>query len=169
MAMEAAETAMRDAERDIAPVGGGSRISGNIGFLCGCGNAPANRGLCLPADLPICAAGAANPAPLWTTDVLDAGNARNVPIGTYTGDPGIALNKAGGGVTTVGGVAAAPRYVIEAIDEGGAGSGGTQNGQGSPLCSKKLPGCGSYHYRITASGTGPVANTRMDVQEIYRP
>lgn len=164
-ALNAAETAIRDAERDINNSG---RVVGNLGFTCACGPAGATQGLCLPATQASCSGGVANPAPVWTTGVL-AGTARSVALGTFTGDPGFAASKAGGGAAKVGGVAAAPRYIIEALDEGGANSGTAQNNQGSPICSKKMPSCGLFHYRITAEGTGPTPGTVQDIQEAYRP
>jgi len=165
IAMAAAETAVRDAERDIT---GSGRVVGNIGFTCSCGNAGSIKGLCLPATAYSCAAGAANPSPIWTNGPL-ASTARAVALGTFTGDPGFAASKAGGGTAKVGGVAQPPRYILEALDEGGSNSGTALNNQGSPICSKKMPSCGLFHYRITARGTGPSQSTFLDVQETFRP
>jgi type IV pilus assembly protein PilX len=86
IAMQAAELALRDAERDIRNTG---RISGLTNFVAACTN-----GLCYNGIV-----GYANP--IWTTASMTA--APSVAYGAFTGAANIA------------GLSAQPRYLIEGI------------------------------------------------------
>lgn len=96
LAMQAAELALRDAERDILNSG---RISGISNFVAACTN-----GLCYngPAGFP---------NPVWTTVSMTA--APSVAHGTFTGAGGIQ------------GFPVQPRYLIEGIRKTPPGSGET--------------------------------------------
>lgn len=97
LAFEAAEAALRDAERDILKV---DHVSGETGFMTGC----SSDGLCkTPTD----------GTPVWVTleENNDAGwltganSGKSVRYGTYTG------------ADDIQGVAAQPRYIIEPIHD----------------------------------------------------
>lgn len=96
LALQAAEVALRDAERDILNSG---RVSGISNFVAACTN-----GLCYNGP-----AGFAQP--VWTTVSMTA--APSVEHGTFTGAAAIPL------------VSAQPRYLIEGIRKTPPGSGET--------------------------------------------
>jgi len=140
IAYEAAEAALRDAERDIASDASGTDPAraaqftgtGAGGFVDGCGRAGSGRGLCLAAS-----------PPAWQVqDLLEPGNPALVPYGHYTG----------AGLATGTGLLPArpPAYLIEKIVPPGAGE---------PL--------GSF-YRITAVGFGSRGTTQTVLQSVYR-
>lgn len=159
IAMEAAEAALRDAERDIE--GEGARLAsrnvafasaGTHGFPAGCGgegggDASPNpwRGLCAAADVPA-----------WITADLDApesGAARMVPFGHYTG----AQMPTGGPLPL-----RLPRYLIEALPDRRPGRTADQLTDPSQGTEK------SVLYRITAIGFGSRDTTRVVLQTVYR-
>lgn len=141
LALQAAEAALRDAERDIRNVAAistftavrTSPISGATDFDASCTN-----GLCLPT-VTTCTAGATN-----ATEVLSKSftAAPSVQYGTYTG------------ATSITGVAAQPRYLIEAIRVCPIG----QN-----------PSNKIFYYRVTARGVGANTNTQVTLQQVFRP
>jgi len=140
IAYEAAEAALRDAERDIAADAAGTdparaaqfTAAGAGGFVDGCGRAGSGRGLCLAAA-----------PPAWQVqDLLDADNPAVVPYGHFTG----ASLATGKGLLP----ARAPAYLIEKIAPPGAGE---------PL--------GSF-YRITAIGFGSRGTTQVVLQSVVR-
>ena len=141
IAYEAAEAALRDAERDIAADAAGTEparaaqftAAGAGGFVDGCGRAGSGRGLCLAAA-----------PPAWQVqDLFDADNPALVPYGHYTG----ASLATGKGLLP----ARPPAYLIEQIAPPGAGE---------PL--------GSF-YRITAVGFGSRGTTTQVVlQSVVR-
>lgn len=160
IAMEAAEAALRDAERDIEG-DGARRASRNIafasagshGFIAGCGGegsggdaAPSPwRGLCAAADVPV-----------WITADLDApesGAARTVPFGHYTG----AQMPTGGPLPL-----RLPRYLIEALPDRRPGR--TADHPVDPTHDSEK----SVLYRITAIGFGSRDTTRVVLQTVYR-
>lgn len=139
IAFNAAEAALRDAERDIE--GGAGPASERTalfvsassgGFADGCGEGAAS-GLCLPA--------AAGAAPVWQSLDLAGAEARTVPYGRFTG-----------AAMAVGGILPArlPRYIIELVPLAGA-----------------TPAHGAF-YRITAVGFGSRDTTRVVLQSYYR-
>jgi type IV pilus assembly protein PilX len=141
IALQAAEAALEDAERDIE--GGASQGAkraamfapgSSAGFVNGCG-AGANLGLCLrTAD-----------APAWQSAGLDEEGARTVQYGRFTG----AAMAHGSGALP----ARLPRYVIELMPYARAGhDAGTRIGN---------------FYRITAIGFGASAATRVVLQSFY--
>ena len=140
IAQEAAEAALRDAERDIAADAADTDPAraaqfagtGAGGFVDGCGRAGSARGLCLAAS-----------PPAWQVqDLLDADNPALVPYGHYTG----ASLATGRGVLP----ARPPAYLIEKIAPPGAGE-----------------ALGSF-YRITAIGFGSRGATQVVLQSVVR-
>ncbi|MGJ7917594.1 PilX N-terminal domain-containing pilus assembly protein [Massilia sp. LXY-6] len=139
LAHEAAEAALRDAERDIAAAAGTEparaaqfTAAGAASFVDGCGRAGSARGLC-----------SASSPPAWQAlDLAEPGNPALVPYGYFTG----ATLRTGKGLLP----ARPPAYLIEHIAPPGAGE---------PL--------GSF-YRITAIGFGSNAATRVVLQSVYR-
>jgi type IV pilus assembly protein PilX len=140
IAYEAAEAALRDAERDIASDASGTdparaaqfMAPGAGGFVDGCGRAGSGRGLCL-----------ATAPPAWQVqDLLDEDNPALAPYGHYTG----ASLVTGKGLLP----ARPPAYLIEKIAPPGAGE---------PL--------GGF-YRITAVGFGSRGTTQVVLQSVYR-
>jgi type IV pilus assembly protein PilX len=106
LAREAAEAALRDAERDVA---GADPVratlftdAGAAAFVAACGRGGNTRGLCL----------ASSPAPWQTLDLAEAGHPALVPYGYYTG----AAMSTGRGLLT----ARLPAYLIERIAPPGA-------------------------------------------------
>lgn len=140
IAQEAAEAALRDAERDIAADAGTvspARATqfteaGAASFVDGCGGAGSARGLCLAAS-----------PPAWQLqDLADADNPALVPYGHYTG----ANLATGRGLLP----SRPPAYLIEKIAPPGAGA-----------------SLGSF-YRITAIGFGSRDATRVVLQAVVR-
>jgi len=145
IALQSAEVALRDAERDLLFSG---RIAGTTGFVAGCGL----DGLCLPQT---------DGSPLWA-DMESAGNlgwmrGDNVPpsvrLGTFTNPPG--------GLANLPDVAAPPRYIIEAITLTGGGIGTVRTGF--------APRQSNIVYRVTAVGFGRQSSTRVVLQAVYSP
>lgn len=140
IALQAAEAALVDAERDIealdstaaraAMFGPGSAL----GFVDGCGRSGDNLGLCSRVD--------PSAVPPWLGDGLVAG----VPYGTFTG----AIMPAGAGTLP----AQPPRYIIELVPFQRAGEDAAQ----PP----------SNFYRITAIGFGSRPTTTVVLQSFYR-
>jgi type IV pilus assembly protein PilX len=144
IALQAAEAALHDAQRDIE--GGGNPLApraqlfhGAAGFVEGCGRgAEANAGLCSSAGT----------APAWLeVDLAEQGaDARAVAYGTYTG----ARMATGSGSLPC----CLPRYVIEPLAIARAGdSAGARD---------------ATAYRITAIGFGTAAATQVVLQTVYR-
>ncbi len=139
VALAAAEAALRDAEHDIAGVGGvrPDRAAhfgpaGSYAFAEDCGRGPDDLGLC----------GARAPPAWQALDLTDAGNPALVPYGHFTG----AALAVGRGALT----ARLPVYVIESIAPAGATA-----QQGS-------------FYRVTAIGFGTRTSTRVVLQSLVR-
>jgi type IV pilus assembly protein PilX len=148
VALQAAEMALRDAERDImltgAPGTARPRALSQMTFATDCGAAGAanERGLCdrrlSPTDYtaseivwPAFAVQGVNTAAL----TLDMTAAPSVVYGTFTG------------ATAIVGLTVQPRYVMERFEKN---VGGTK-----------------YYYRITARAQGINANTVVWLQEIF--
>lgn len=143
VAFQAAEIALRDAERDIlclnaAGTGSCTRtmpISGQTGAM---DTTATSCSYCLPGVyLP-----ATSGDPVWVKKNLASGSSDSVQFGSYTG------------ATNIVGVAIQPRYLIEVI---------RVLPPGESLTTK------IYYYRITARGFGANANTQVTLQEVYRP
>jgi len=148
VALQAAEMALRDAERDImltgAPGTARPRALSQMSFAsdCGAGGAANERGLCdrrlaptgyttTEINWPAFAVQGVNTAAL----TLDMTAAPSVPYGTFTGAAAIV------------GIPVQPRYVMERFEKN---VGGTK-----------------YYYRITARAQGINANTVVWLQEIF--
>lgn len=144
VALQAAEAALRDAERDLLFSG---RISGTTGFIAGC----SSDGLCLPET---------DGTPIWadmdTANNLGwkQGNAvgPSIGFGTYTTPPGA--------LATIPDVAVQPRYIVEALTIVGA--------SGSLVIGFKAQ-TNTIVYRVTAVGFGRRASTRVVLQALYKP
>ena len=108
LALQAAETALADAEKDVLGLTGATRggdfcKAGTVGFpSSGCASSTSDRGKCVPA--------AAGSAPSWIgVDWATAG----VPVGTFTGGSFYPTQ----GTSRSWLALAEPRYVIERIDD----------------------------------------------------
>lgn len=144
IAMQAAEMALRDAERDLLGLGLAAKlrdpvIAGISDFAANC-NADdtantADDGLCYNGPLDWASA-AWTPAD-WETNI--GGASSSVTYGRFTG------------ATAILGLFAPPRYLIEGM-------------------SKTLPGGGeAFYYRITVRAQGVNENTVVWLQEIFKP
>ncbi|AEG69932.1 pilus assembly PilX family protein [Ralstonia solanacearum] len=163
IAFQAAEAALRDAERDIENAGNAptsrssqfTRINGNLNFpgsgcLTGGPESAPNtrfRGLCTTTD---------ETNPIWNNvSWKDSGaNSQTVGYGDFTGQS----FPIGQGVLP----SQPPRYIIEALVDktmgGDAGyTGGAANSDGTP-----------YIFRITAVGWGPYGSAPVMLQSYYR-
>lgn len=137
-AFQAAEAAMRDAEREIYTA---SRIVGQTGFATGC----STTGLCYPntSGEPVWVElGSLNDAG-WLTGT---GSSKSVQYGTYSG------------AAPLSGVAQQPRYIIEVLIVPSAGSLRTGFGAGQQ----------NFLYRVTAVGFGGNVKSRVVLQAVYR-
>lgn len=145
LAVQAAELALRDAERDISgPTAGSTRspvISGITNFVSACTN-----GLCYNGIQGNSNGTDWNVTPAWSTVNMTA--APSVAYGDNTGaaDPGTP------GADLIAQLSAAPRYIIEGIKK-------TPPGSGQPV----------YYYRITVRAQGANPNTVVWLQEVFRP
>lgn len=149
-AFQAAEAALRDAEREILT---GNRISGQTGFTAGCNFTDARYiGLCLPNTCP----SASNCSPVWVQ--LDSTDTA-WKTGSGSGSKSVAY----GAKTTsssLRGVAAQPRYIVEALSVA-KGNNSQKTGTG---------GSGSNTmYRITAVGFGMNTSSRVMLQSTVVP
>ncbi|MES2317716.1 MAG: pilus assembly protein [Pseudomonadota bacterium] len=145
VALNAAEAALADAERDIeggnAP--GSARASlfahgSAAGFVDGCGAGTANLGLCLRAG--------PGAVPAWQRARLaDAAGERSIEYGRFTG----AMLPFGQGTLP----ARRPRYIIELMPYARAGEDAGQR-------------TGNF-YRVTAIGFGASDTTRVVLQTYY--
>lgn len=139
LAFQAAEAALRDAKLDLLNLRAGGTVCAaadnchpnnpiqlESGFDAAC-----TLGRCFSAN------GLYAGQPAWVTFPLDQGP--SVVHGFYTGSPAIA------------GVAARPRYLIEAFTD--------QNGLNQP----------KGYYRITARAVGANLNTVVVLQEVFAP
>lgn len=162
-AMQAAEAALRDAERDImglsnppiddpAKVKRSDPISGITGFSATC-DATGDRkddGLCdrqatepssytlTSITWPLFTAGGTNYAAL----TVDMTAAPSIPYGTYTGAPDIV------------GLSAQPRYIIEGVEK---------------YCWQECEASPTAGYRITVRAQGINDNTVVWLQEVFKP
>ena len=151
VALQAAEAALADAERDIE---GGSNatspraalfaVDSALGFADGCGDGPdsPNLGLCAQAGVA--------QAPAWQLTPLDAagdGAHASIAYGTFT-----AARMPVGGPTLP---ARLPRYLIELMPYTRAGEDAGRSGGGN-------------FYRITAIGFGARDGTSVVLQSFYR-
>lgn len=147
VAMQAAEAALADAERDIEAAGANAARNemfapgSALGFVDGCGRDVANLGLCSMVGPP--------GIPAWQAAALDAADAAAagvVPYGRFTG----AALPVGAGPLPV----RLPRYIIELMPYPRAGED----------ASRAAPN----FYRITAIGFGAIPSTRVVLQSFYR-
>jgi Tfp pilus assembly protein PilX len=138
IALQAAEAALADAERDIA--GGAEPASARAAALAAGSAAAFAEGCGRTGDgLGLCRARAAPAPPAWQAADL-AGDAA-VPYGRFTG----------AGMPTGSGLlpARAPRYIIERLAPPGSGT-------------------AAILYRITAIGFGSHESARVVLQSVYR-
>lgn len=153
LAFQAAESALRDAEREIKT---GTRIIGQAGFQSGCSATTDvnGAGLCMP-NLCTNTAATGDCLPIWidlskkqadSGWISGASAGKSIAYGTYTG------------VSALSGVAAQPRYIIEVLTVPDASSLKVQAGQPSQ----------KYLYRATAVGFGASTATRVMLQGTYR-
>ncbi len=158
VAFQAAESALRDAEREIAT---GTRVVGLTGFVSGCSSSTDTRGagLCLP-NLCTNTSASGDCLPIW------------IDLATKQGDTGWISGASAGksiayaaaipgykaAATPITGVAAQPRYIIEVLSVPDAASLKPPPGQPSQ----------KYVYRATAVGFGASASTRVMLQGTYR-
>lgn len=155
LAFQAAESALRDAEREIR---GGTRIVGKTGFLASCSSTTDTNGagLCLPNLCTNTTAGAGyNCYPIWI-DLDKQQNDAGWKSGASSGKS-IAYGEKTGALALVG-VSTPPRYIIEVLSVPDASS------------LKPPPGMPAekYLYRATAVGFGANVNTRVMLQGTYR-
>lgn len=145
-AFQAAESALRDAERDILE-SKVRQISGLTGFATDC----SANGLCLPNTCP----SGTDCSPIWIklfkTDAAwktGTGSSKSVAYGTYTNAP------------VLPGYPAQPRYIIEGLTVPGGGGSIKVNPGGSTS---------NTIYRITAVGFGLNPSSRVMLQSLVRP
>lgn len=144
VAMQAAEDALADAERELA--GGASDVARTAllaatdAFVAGCGDGVAGP------DLGLCKADDGDAAPAWQqVDIEDDSAAsRSVPFGHYTG----AEMETSEGFLPF----RKPRYVIEQLPSPSDAAAGTE-----------------HVYRVTAIGFGARNGTEVVLQSTYRP
>lgn len=140
LAMQAAELALRDAERDI--LGQGNRspaISGITGFAPLCGAATAG----VVNDNGLCYNGVAGYSPpLWSNVANMTNVERSVGYGQFSGAAGIP------------GLSAQPRYIIEGMQK---------------YCWRQCEATLTPGYRITVRAQGINPNTVVWLQEIFKP
>lgn len=159
VAFQAAESALRDAEREIRT---GTRIVGITGFEAGCSDSAGSKGegLCLQNKCTDTSA-AGDCLPIWvdlakkqndTGWISGADEGKSVKYGAKTGAPEI-KREDGGQV-----LAAQPRYIIEVLSVPDASSLKPPPGQTAQ----------KYLYRATAVGFGASINTRVMLQGTYR-
>jgi type IV pilus assembly protein PilX len=165
MALQAAEAALRDAERDILYSG---RISGTTGFSSGCATDPTSitNGLCLPevsTTTTIPPAADNGGKPIWVAlEDREADNGGwlrgvdgvgpSVQFGKYTDDPSTILPTS---------LAALPRYFIEVFT--------MKETAGGSLKVGFAPQQSIIIYRVTAVGFGRQNTTRVVLQALYKP
>lgn len=158
VAFQAAESALRDAEREIKD---GIRVVGQTGFLAGCSTTagPRGAGLCLP-NLCTDTSSSGDCLPIWIDldkKQGDTGWRNGASAGKSVAyGAGISGYKAAG--TSLTGVAAQPRYIIEVLTVPDASSLKPPPGQPAQ----------KYVYRATAVGFGASTSTRVMLQGTYR-
>jgi type IV pilus assembly protein PilX len=150
IAFQAAEAALRDAERDIVS---GVRFSGLTGFVAECSTASSanGAGLCLPNRCTDTST-SGDCLPIWI-DLEKKQNDAGWIKGSNSGKSVVYGAKTG--ATSLPGVAAQPRYIIEVLT--------IPSGNLDPTKPQEL-----YRYRATAVGFGASNNTRVLLQATFR-
>ena len=155
VAFQAAESGIRDAERDVWGTGTSTAtlrspvMSGRTGFGDG---TDAPNGTCTnntntTYGWGLCYAAATGPFPPYLAVDLGATSTIAVPYGKYTG------------ATALPSVSAQPRYIIEAI---------WKDISPTPTLQSLSPLAGvTNYYRISSQGFGVNPNTRITLQEMY--
>jgi type IV pilus assembly protein PilX len=134
IAFQAAEAALRGAEKELDD----GKIMGKTGFVEGCSTG-SKAGLCLPNECK--KSDETDCTPVWIVLEQDAEQKKCWVKGNCSG----AGQKSAAYGTPLPGVAAQPRYIIEALN---------------------LPGVQLY-YRITAVGFGATTATRVRLQSTF--
>ena len=155
VAFQAAESGLRDAERDIWGTGTATAtprapiISGRTGFGDGfdAPNGACTNNTNTTYGWGLCYAGATGPFPPFPAADLSPSSTIAIPYGKYTG------------ATALPSVSAQPRYIIEAI---------WTDIVPTPTLQSLSPVAGvTNYYRITSQGFGVNPNTRVVLQEMY--
>jgi type IV pilus assembly protein PilX len=155
MAFQAAESGLRDAERDIWGAGTATAtpraptISGRTGFgdLSDTANGTCTNNTNTTYGWGLCFAPAVGPHPPFLNVDLGPTSTIAVPYGKYTG------------ATPLQYVSTQPRYIIEAI---------WKDISPTPTLQSLSPVSGiTTYYRITSQGFGVNPNTRVTLQEMY--
>lgn len=159
IAFQAAEAALRDAEREIY---NGTRVAGETGFVAGCSStsSPRGAGLCLP-NLCTDTSASGDCTPIWI-DLANKQNDAGWKTGSGTSKSIAYGEKTGAASLNITGsetVAALPRYIIEVLTVKSANSETYEFGEASQY----------QIYRITAVGFGKNTSTRVMLQGTYRP
>ena len=144
VAFQAAESGLRDAQREILS---GLRISGATGFAQDCSNTSADyKGLCLVQE---------DGSPIWVDLETNA-----AATGWVTGDDDITTVKYGTytAVPPLAGVGKQPRYVVEVME---VKDGPLNQPKGYVVATKKV-------YRVTGVGFGARSGSRVMLQATYR-
>jgi len=168
IAMQAAELALRDAERDIKGLGTNPRnppISGITGFFATCdedgAHGSADDGLCdrrgmgetyTPKAVKWTGFTGKTTGEVFADLEIDMTDWPSVSYGAYTGAAPIQWDSNGDGVADTG-LSAQPRYLIEGIQR------------------TNPPGLGgnTFYYRITVRAQGVSPNTVVWLQETFKP
>jgi type IV pilus assembly protein PilX len=155
VAFQAAESGLRDAERDIWGTGTvtaaprAPAMSGRTGFGDGTDtpNGTCTDNTNTTYGWGLCYARTTGPFPPFPTADLGSTSTIAVPYGKYTG------------ATALPGVSAQPRYIVEAI---------WKDIVPTPTLQSLSPIAGvTNYYRISSQGFGVNPNTRVTVQELY--
>jgi type IV pilus assembly protein PilX len=144
-AFQASEAGLRDAEREIMAR---TRISGQTGFLTGC----SSTGLCLPNTCT----STADCTPIW--DALSATDAAWKTGSGSTKSVGYGSNTSS---STLPGLGAQPRYIVEALSVPVANDSVKLDPSGG-ASSKTL-------YRVTSVGFGVNTSSRVMLQAMIKP
>lgn len=155
-AFQSAESALRDAERDILT---GNIVSGEMGFVEDCNSPGLLRGLCKPNFCP----SSTDCAPIWvklakTDAAWKSGSGTSTQSVAY----GARTNAAPLHRPSFPGFPAPPppRYIIEVLTVPGASGSLKVNPGGS---------ASNFIYRITAVGFGVNPSSRVMLQSLIRP
>lgn len=146
-AFQAGEAALRDAEREIIT---GKRISGQTGFVTGC----SSEGLCLPNTC----ASTNDCSPIWIALASTDTSWKNGSASSATKSLAYGAKTS---ATSLPGLGAQPRYIVEALSVPVTG-GSTKVAPSGGSANKTL-------YRVTAVGFGVNTSSRVMLQAMIKP